>query len=75
MKQSRTAFTYAIALALGTGAYAAIAQVHTPPSTVSDVPRAVHGVPLTWVPDWLMKPLSRAIADATDPRDRKSGTQ
>lgn len=74
--QSRLAITYALALALATGLYAATAHLPTSAIAGPNAPKGAEGttVPLSWAPDWLVKPLSRAIADATDPRERDKET-
>ena len=68
MKQ-HAVLPYALGLALIVSAYATLAQIPTSASPRLDPPAAAavtHSpVPLSWVPDWLMTPLSRAIADAT----------
>lgn len=71
--QSRMALVYVLALALGTTAYAGATHVQTH-SHRNAGPSVANGVPLSWAPDWLVRPLSRAIADATDPRERSKET-
>ncbi len=72
--QSRMAMTYALALALSAGIYAASVQMTKSGDRMEDMAGVASGVPLSWAPDWLVKPLSRAIADATDPRERSKET-
>ena len=67
------ALVVALGLALATGAFAAANISRTPaePTASGGAQTLTTREPARWVPHWLRETLSRAIADATDPRERK----
>ncbi len=72
--QSRMAIAYTLALALSASIYAASAQMTKSDDQAQEAAAMASGVPLSWAPGWLMKGLHRAMADATDPRERSKET-